>query len=229
MSRRRLGLVAVAVAALTALVTLEVVLPGVAERRIRDRLAPAGRVLDVDVRSRPAIALLWGSVDRVDVRMADLDAARLPRGDGGIERLAGVGVGTVSAASARSGELEARAVRADLRDGAVRLRADVPLRGLLDALGDLPVVDPRLRAERDALSVEVAGGGLASVGARVVAVRGRVVLQPQASAGPFTFGGGLGERTLVDDPDLAFTRIGGSRTAEGLALDLAGRLRAADR
>lgn len=211
------------------LVVLELVLPGVAERRIRDELSPAGRVVAVDVGGRPALALLWGRVARVEVRMADLDVDRLPRGDGGVERLAGVGRASIRADVARAGGLRGRDVRVELRDGAVRLRADVALTGLLEALGRLPVVDPEIRATPDALSLEVAGGGLGSVGARVVAEDGRVVLQPRASAGPFSFGGGLGGRTLVDDADLAFTRVGGALRGEDLELDVSGRLRAAGR
>src|SRR2546423_15524275 len=66
----------VALAALVLLaVVAQVVLPGLAENRIRDRLAHDGRVESVRVSAFPAVKLLWGKADRVTVRMASVRAA----------------------------------------------------------------------------------------------------------------------------------------------------------
>ncbi|HEY3944927.1 MAG TPA: hypothetical protein VGL78_06860, partial [Solirubrobacteraceae bacterium] len=48
----------------------QVVLPGLAAQRLRDRLSRSGRVLEVKVEAFPAIELLWHQADRVVVRMA---------------------------------------------------------------------------------------------------------------------------------------------------------------
>jgi hypothetical protein len=52
------------------LVAAQLVLPGVAAQRLRDRLSRSGRVLEVKVDAFPAIELLWHKADRVVVRMA---------------------------------------------------------------------------------------------------------------------------------------------------------------
>jgi hypothetical protein len=55
---------------LVVLIVAQLVLPGIAAQRLRDRLAKSGRVLDVQVSAFPAIELLWHQADRVVVRMA---------------------------------------------------------------------------------------------------------------------------------------------------------------
>src|SRR5438874_9577938 len=69
---RRISLIAaIALAAVLALsIIAQLVLPGIAEQRLRDRLARSGKVLDVEVDAFPAIELLWHNADRVVVRMA---------------------------------------------------------------------------------------------------------------------------------------------------------------
>jgi hypothetical protein len=52
------------------LVVAQLVLPGIAAQRLRDRLSRSGRVLNVKVEAFPAIELLWHHADRVVVRMA---------------------------------------------------------------------------------------------------------------------------------------------------------------
>jgi hypothetical protein len=66
---RRIGVVAVAGVILLVLVVGQLVLPGIAEQRLRDRLSRSGDVLSVDVHAFPAIELLWHHADRVVVRM----------------------------------------------------------------------------------------------------------------------------------------------------------------
>src|SRR5437667_5207130 len=70
---RRIIAAAVVLAVLVLLaVAAQLLLPGIAENRIRDRLAHDGRVESVHVSAFPAIKLLWGKADRVTVRMANL-------------------------------------------------------------------------------------------------------------------------------------------------------------
>src|SRR5947208_2756591 len=73
---RRIIAAAVALAVLVLLaVVAQVVLPGLPENRIRDRLPHDGRLEGVRVSAVPAVKLLWGNADRVPVRMARFRAA----------------------------------------------------------------------------------------------------------------------------------------------------------
>src|SRR5213595_148133 len=70
---RRIIAAAVVLAVLVLLaVAAQLLLPGIAENRVRDRLAHDGRVESVHVSAFPAVKLLWGKADRVTVRMASV-------------------------------------------------------------------------------------------------------------------------------------------------------------
>src|SRR5436309_934004 len=71
---RRAAAIGVVVLVLALLVVTQLALPGIAENRIRDRLAHDGRVESVRVSAFPAIKLLWGKADRVTVRMQSVRA-----------------------------------------------------------------------------------------------------------------------------------------------------------
>jgi len=71
---RRAAAIGVVVLVLVLLAVAQLALPGIAENRIRDRLAKDGHVESVRVSAFPAIKLLWGKADRVTVRMASLRA-----------------------------------------------------------------------------------------------------------------------------------------------------------
>src|SRR5205085_2419393 len=66
---RRIALLATAGLVLVLLVVAQLVLPGIAAQRLRDRLSRSGRVLSVEVSAFPAIELLWHRADRVVIRM----------------------------------------------------------------------------------------------------------------------------------------------------------------
>src|SRR5579875_3777946 len=70
----------VVVAALVAVIILvlgvaQLVLPGLAARRVRDQLAPYGTVQSVHVHAFPAVELLWHHADRVDVALSSYDSS----------------------------------------------------------------------------------------------------------------------------------------------------------
>src|SRR4029077_14247718 len=85
LSRRRRGALALAVATLAALVVFgvgQLVLPGVAEHRLRSQLARYGVVRQVQIESAPAVELLWHRADSVKVAM---DSSRSqPSGHGSL-------------------------------------------------------------------------------------------------------------------------------------------------
>src|SRR5947199_8426760 len=73
--RRVAAAIGVVVLLFVALAVAQLVLPGIAENRIRDRLAHDGHVESVHVSAFPAVKLLWGKADRVTVRMTSLRAS----------------------------------------------------------------------------------------------------------------------------------------------------------
>jgi hypothetical protein len=68
--RRNLGVAAGVVVLL--LVLAQLLLPGIAARRIRTRVGRYGTVKSVSVSAWPAVKVLWGSADSVTVRAASL-------------------------------------------------------------------------------------------------------------------------------------------------------------
>jgi len=129
--RRVAAAIGVVVLALVALAMAQLLLPGIAENRIRDRLAHDGRVESVRVSAFPAVKLLWGKADRVTVRMASLRA--------NVGRL-----GDLLGRTADAGRVDGTARELDvltlrLRDARLRKRG-----GRLD--GEATVSDADLRA-----------------------------------------------------------------------------------
>jgi LmeA-like phospholipid-binding len=186
---RRIGVVAVAGAILLVLVVAQLVLPGIAEQRLRDRLGRSGNVLSVEVHAFPAIELLWHHADRVVVRMARYRSStgslgRLLSEAGGVGSLdasaAQVDVGLLTARDAtlrkRGDRLTgtARVTEADLRTAVPILQSVVPvassdgrlmLRGTAALLGVSATVDATVRPQNGALVVvpDVPFGGLATI------------------------------------------------------------------
>ncbi|HEV7362737.1 MAG TPA: LmeA family phospholipid-binding protein [Solirubrobacteraceae bacterium] len=155
---RRLIAVAIVLAALVVLAAAaQLVLPGIAENRIRDRLAHDGRVESVQVSAFPAVKLLWGKADRVTVRMASVRAAVGRLGDL-IGRTADAG-----RVDASTRELDVLTLR--LRDANLRKRGN-------RLVGEATVTDADLRA---ALPPGFAVRPVASANGQLV-LRGTVTL-----------------------------------------------------
>jgi len=210
--------------ALGALVLLAVlaqlVLPGIAERRLRDRLERNGEVERVDVRAFPAVMLLWGRSDRIAIRMGEARA--------GPGRFADLVAGTRD-----TDRLDAR-VRT-LRVLTLRFR-DLTLRKRGRTLtGSATVTDADLRAGLpggfDVRPVASSGGalvfeGTATVlgrrltGQAVVAARnGRVMLAPNV-----LFGGFLA-LTVFEDPRIEVLDVGARQRPDGFVVTARARLR----
>src|SRR5947209_20118464 len=67
---RRIIVLSVAGAVLVLLLVAQLVLPGIAAQRLRDRLSRSGQVLKVEVDAFPAVELLWHQADKVVVKVA---------------------------------------------------------------------------------------------------------------------------------------------------------------
>lgn len=66
----------VAIVLVGVLILAQLVLPGLAADRIRDRLGARAQVRRVEVRATPAITLLWKQADEVDLDVGELRAGR---------------------------------------------------------------------------------------------------------------------------------------------------------
>ena len=212
---RRLGVGAAGLVVLV-LVAQQLVLPGLAGRRLRERLEQRGDVRVASVSAFPGVKLLWGHADRVRVRMAD---ARL------------TGAGSLAAELQRARDVGEADLRADvfsvgplrLRDAQVTKDGDV-LHGEAAVTGaDLAAaipVDLGLRAvdAGDGALTLQAQVGPVTVSARLSAVDGAVVIAPAGLLG------GFASVRVFDDPRLRVERVGARERPDGFTLTADGRL-----
>lgn len=202
-----------------ALVATQLVLPGVAAERLRDELAPTGRVTHARVEALPALKLLFGRADRVEVRLAD---ARAATGE----------VAGLLDSTRRTGELDARVDTLHL--GPLTLR-DLRLRKAGTSLdAEAAVTEADLAA---ALPVEVglrpvaAGGGTLVLEATAPALGSTVAVRARLSArdgalviAPDGLLGGFASLRLFEDPRVRVTGVGARTRPGGFTLTVRGRL-----
>lgn len=210
---KRLALLGAALGLLVVLAVAQLVLPGIAAQRLRDRLAGQGTVLSVKVSAFPAIELLWHHADHVVVRMASYRSSVGPLGS----TLAGAGdAGTIDASATeletglltlrdatltkRGNELTGTALvtEADLRTG-------VPF---LDNVQPVASGDGRLTLRGTASLL----GLSATVDATVAAVGGHLVVQPDV---PF---GAVATVTVFSNPHVNVQGVAASPAPGGFSL-----------
>jgi hypothetical protein len=210
---RRLGALAVAGLVVVVLVVAQLVLPGIASQRLRDRLSHSGRVLDVQVSAFPAIELLWHHADSVVVRMGTYRAspAKLPAT---LDQAGDVG--------------SLRASAQTFQDGLLTLHAASLVKQGNQLSGSAVVAEADLRAAAPFLTsvtpVASAGGRLtlqgtatlfglsATVDATVSAQDGKLVVAPDV---PF---GGLATITVFSDPRIRVQAVSASPAPGGFAV-----------
>jgi hypothetical protein len=217
---RRLALLAAAVLAVVVLGVGQLVLPGLAAQRLRDRLSASGRVESVKVSAFPAIELLWHHADRVVIRMQQYRSSSGQIG-GMLGEASGVGSLDASVGELSSGLLT-------LRDAVLRKRGDTLNGSARVTEADLRSAVPFL----DAVQPIASGGGsltlrgtatllgiTATVDAIVAAQNGRLVVVPQL---PF---GGLATVTVFDNQALDVQSVSASQAPGGFSVFAQGRLR----
>jgi hypothetical protein len=202
------------------LVIAQLVLPGIAERQLRDRLSRSGTVETVQISAFPAIKLLWDDTDHVVVRMRNYHSDTAQLGSllgeaGGVGSLDAT-VGTLTAGlltvhdavlHKRGGQLTASAevTEADLRAAVPVLQSVVPVAsgdGSLTVRGTATVF-----------------GVTASVDATARAENGAIVVTPDL---PF---GGLATITAFSNPAVEVQGVSASPTASGFRVSAVGRIR----
>ena len=219
---RRISVIgaSVVLAVLIVLVIPQLVLPGIAAQRLRDRLARSGTVLDVEVDAFPAIELLWHHADRVVVRMASYrsSAAELSR------TLSQVGdAGTLDASANRliAGLLTLHDARLQKRGNQLTGTATVTES---DLRASFPLLDGVAPVASSGGQVTLRGtatvlGLTATVDATVRPAAGALVVSPDLPLG------GLATITLFSNPAIAVEGIAAASSAGGFSLKANGRLR----
>ena len=210
---RRLAALAVAGLVVVLLVIAQLVLPGIATQRLRDRLARSGQVLEVKVSAFPAIELLWHHADSVVVRMASYQAspARLP---GTLDQAGSVGSLRASAQVFKDGLLtlhNARLVKRGNRLTGSALVAESDLSSAVPFLTSLTPVasaDGRLTLRGTATLLGIS----ATVDATVSVQDGKLVVSPDV---PF---GGLATITVFSDPAIKVQSVSALPAPGGFAV-----------
>ncbi|HEY6760770.1 MAG TPA: hypothetical protein VI318_14835 [Baekduia sp.] len=218
---------AVAAGVLVALlVVAQLVMPGVAERKLRSDLQDHGRDVHVDVAAFPAVKLLWHKADRVTVDVGDYRPRPSRSGSSLADQLASTK--DAGELDVRVGRLHDRLLRmhdVSLRKDGDVLRGQVRLRRA-DVNAALP---PQLHLSAHALSGEgIAVAGVTSAfGRRVnararilVDARGRIVLKPEGI--PLA---ALVTVPLFADDRVAVDAIAARPTAGGFMVAARGHLR----
>jgi hypothetical protein len=197
----------------------QLVLPGIAADKLRDRLARSGQVLSVQVHAFPAIKLLWHRADRVVIRLGRYRSAPGPLGNS-LGQTADVGSLDASAREVDAGLLT-------LRDAVLRKRGDT-------LTGTAVVTEADLRASLpiiQSLTPVASGGGqltlqgtaslfgvTATVDATVKTQNGTLVVVPDV---PF---GGLATIKVFSNPHVDVQSVSAGPAPGGFSVTAIGHL-----
>jgi hypothetical protein len=210
---RRLLLVGVVAVVLIVLIVAQLVLPGIADQRLRDQLARNGQVLSVKVSAFPAIELLWHHADRVTIRLGQYRTAAGKLG-GSLHQAVDVGSLLATASEIDVGLLK-------LHDAMLVKQGDRLLGSAAVSEADLRAALPILESVTPVAST---GGQLvlqgtaslfgvtATVDATVHAVAGKLVVAPNVPLG------GLATITVFSNPHVAVQSVAASPKPGGFAV-----------
>jgi hypothetical protein len=218
---RRIGFVlGVLLFVIVLLGVAQLVLPGIAAQRLRDRLERRGTVLSVKVEAFPAIELLWHHADRVVVRMGSYTASQGQLSS----TLASVGdAGSIDASAQRvvAGLLTLRNASLVKRGNQLIGRGTVTNSDLHAAL---PVIDGVQPVDSSGGQLTLQGtanvfGVTTTVNANVRPQNGALVVSPDI---PF---GGLATITVFSNPAIAVQAISATPAPGGFTVTAKAQLR----
>ena len=216
---RRIIAIATAGVVILVLVVAQLVLPGIAADRLRDRLSKSGTVISVEVHAFPAIKLLWKHADRVVVRMGSYRSST-----GSLASLLRE-TSTVDSLDASAGELQSGLLA--VRNAALRKRGNQLVSTALVTEADLRRSIPILQSVVPVASADgqltLRGtaslfGVTATVGATVSASDGKLVVAPDV---PF---GGFATVTVFSNPHVQVESVGATAAPGGFRVTATGRL-----
>ena len=217
---RRIIAIATVGVVILVLVVGQLVLPGIAADRLRDRLSKSGNVISIEVHAFPAIELLWHHADRVVVRMGSYRSAAGPLGSL-LSETSDVSSLDASAAEFDSGLLTVRNAALRKRGNQLvgtalvteaDLRRSIPI---LQSVVPVTSADGRLTLRGTASLF----GVTATVDATVSATDGKLVVAPDV---PF---GGFATVTVFSNPHLEVQSVGATAAPGGFRVTATGRLK----
>ncbi len=199
----------------------QLVLPPLAEHIVRGRLDPHGHVESVKVSAFPAVKLLFGDADSVDVKMSSYTASQSQVGTN-LDQAAGVSTLRVSIGEVNSGLVKVDAVTLTKHDHQLtgsalitqaNLRASVPL---LQSVTPIAAANGGVTLEGTA---DVPVVGQISADANLAASAGKVVVSGTGLIGSFL------HLTVWSDSQVYVESISGRATSTGVRLSARGQLK----
>ena len=206
---RRLGVGAVGLVVVV-LVVAQLVLPGIAANRLRDRLAKSGQVLSVQVHAFPAIKLLWHHADSVVIHLGRYQTPTASLGSS-LRQAGSTGSLDATATEFDTGLLKLHDASLVKRGSLLTARATVTE---ADLRGAVPVLNSVTPVASGAGQLTLQGsaslfGITATVDATVRAVNGALVVTPDVPLG------GFATITVFSNPDIDVQSVGATPMAGG--------------
>ncbi len=210
---RRLIVLAAAVLVLVLLALAQLVLPGLAEQQLRDRLARSGTVLALEVHAFPAVELLWHQADRVVIRMGHYTSSSSNLGST-LGQAGDVGTLDASATEVKAGLLTLRDATLHKQGNELTGTARVTEADLRSSVPFLQNVQPVSTGNGQLVLRGTATlfGVSATAEATVAAQNGQLIVVPNI---PF---GGLATVTLFNNPHVAVQDLSATPTADGFSV-----------
>jgi hypothetical protein len=207
---RRIAVLAAVGVVVLVLVAAQLVLPGIAARRVRDQLSQSGTVLGVKVSAFPAIKLLWHRADSVVVRMATYRAPVSELGNT-LTETGDAGSVDASVQVLSVGPLALRDATMRKRGSSLTAAATVTQADLRSAVFFLQDVSPVASGDGSLTLRGTASflGLTAGVSATVAARDGALVVAPDV---PF---GGIATLTLFSNPHVYVQSVSASGVPGG--------------
>ena len=198
----------------------QLVLPGIAERRLRDQLSRSGTVRRVEVDAFPAVELLWHHADRVVVQM-DTYRSSTAKLSSTLSQLGNIGSLDASASLFTAGLLTLHNASLHKRGSQLRGSATVTE---ADLRSSIPVLDAVQLVASSGGQLTLRGtatvlGVTASVDATVQPQNGALLVSPDV---PF---GGLATITLFSNPRVAVDGVAAAPAPGGFTLSAHGHVR----
>jgi hypothetical protein len=198
----------------------QLVLPGIAAQRLRDRLARSGTVEKVEVDAFPAIELLWHHADRVVIRMREYRSAPAALSST-LGEIGDAGSLDASVGQLATGLLTVRDARLIKHGNAVSATATITQ---ADLRASFPILDAVRPVDSSGGQLTLQGtatvlGVSATVDVSVRPQDGALVASPEV---PF---GGLATITVFSNPAIAVEGVSATPAPGGFTLSAVGRLR----